>query len=112
MRRPSGIAWKRVSAMARRWSRDRARTSPEGYWSVGAVVDQDAEGRHRDPYVAPDAPTRQIFEVGLQPRGEIALGIGRAAEASHLGEAGDAGAQAMALPVPRVDLPKQLFTGL
>src|SRR5690606_25628177 len=59
--------------------------------SVRIFVDHDLEGLEDDVDVAPDRPSGEIFEVGLEAVGEVGAFVGGAAIAADLGEAGEAG---------------------
>lgn len=61
------------------------------------VVDQHAEGREQDPDVAQDRPAREVLQIRLQPARQVGFAIGRTAVPADLGEAGQAGAQRVAV---------------
>ena len=70
--------------------------------SESVVVLQHENSRDDDLDIAPQGPARNIFEIRLEPVGQVLLLFGRAAVAADLGEAGEAGLEAVSLPVLRV----------
>src|SRR4051794_19320213 len=74
-------------------------------------VNEHADGSHDDPEVAPDAPVREIFEVGLDAIGEILACAGRAPEAAYLRETGDPRLYGSALPIAIIDIPEEIVLG-
>src|SRR5678816_981460 len=88
-----------------------ARSGRKATRSEGAVVKQNHRRGEEDAHVAPDGPPVDVFEVGLQQRGEVVLMIGRTAEAADLGETGQPRTQRMPLPIALVDFPEELRSG-
>src|SRR5688500_1984927 len=69
----------------------------------GAVVYDDAHGGEQDRQIAPDRPAGEIFQIGLQPVGQVTPIVGGAAQAAHLGQAGETGLASVPVPVARID---------
>jgi hypothetical protein len=79
---------------------------------VSVVVAEDPCGPQHDLDIPQQRPFRDIFEIGLEPLGEVLLPLGRAAVAAHLRKAGQPRLEAVALPVLAVDLPEELVVRL
>src|SRR5690348_2198579 len=71
-------------------------------------MNEDAYRSKDDRDVLPDAPIRQIFEVRLDPVGDVLARAGRPPEAANLREAGDSGLDGAPLPVAVVDIPEEI----
>lgn len=75
-------------------------------------MDQHPHGPQHDLDVAQQRPFRDVFEIGLQPVGQILFALGGPAEAADLGKASQPRLEAMTLPVLAVDLPEELVVRL
>ena len=79
---------------------------------VCIIVLQHHRGAQHDLDASQQRPVGNIFEIGLQPVGDVLLALGRAAVAAHLRKPGKPRLQAMALPVSAVDFLEELVVRL
>lgn len=60
------------------------------------VVDQYADGAQNDLQITQHRPPVEVFQVGLQPVGQVGFGVGCPPQTAHLGQPGQARFQRMA----------------